>query len=384
MTVRSRERVLEDNPDVVVDLSNVCCDGSLGSAAYEAEWTRYERVLAAWRAQMDEHPRAAAIADASLRYKFSPEDCARFKREVSDGAVKVVHGGEADPEILRLAERTHALVLSDDLFRDHRRFYPWIEAEPSRFYTWKTHLDGEIRIVAQDMCATSPRSISIHEEAKLLRNHDLDPDRSSQRVLLQHAYRCDNPECLNGSAYRDGLPYPPRRGPGGEPLCRHCKSRLVDLGSMPDALKLVFEHDGEKLWEFLIEDAHTLELGRTLLTKQLGPESASVLELISRRHLELRWADGRLLARDLGSQNGTTIARRRHGSRSLGTPEPLVQDELVEVGPADELVIADAIVLRRSGKDFTARTDVLPPARATDAPQAGAEQSVSTITPRPR
>jgi hypothetical protein len=123
------------------------------------------------------------------------------------------------------------------------------------------------------------------------------------------------------------------------------RPRLVVVGSLHD--------------DFGAESPLTLtgptRLGRSMAFHRVFPLRPSEVHTpsssIARHHAELRWADGTVSVRDLGSTNGTLIIRRGEPGRLLcpttyGADLPslpwLVRDrtpELVELRIGDELVL---------------------------------------------
>src|SRR3954470_24283446 len=103
------------DPQVIVDLSNVCRDESLSDSPNRAAWSRFERLMQAWREQIEPNPQGIALADENLRFLFGPADRREFELAERSGLVRVVSGA-ADTEILRWAETSGASVLSKDRF----------------------------------------------------------------------------------------------------------------------------------------------------------------------------------------------------------------------------------------------------------------------------
>src|SRR4051794_16671552 len=95
------------NPQVIVDLSNVCRDARLAASPDEASWARFERLMEAWQRSTGATAEGVAIADANLRYRFGAADRKRFSAAERSGVVRTV-AGSADPEILRWADASGA------------------------------------------------------------------------------------------------------------------------------------------------------------------------------------------------------------------------------------------------------------------------------------
>ena len=76
---------------------------------------------------------------------------------------------------------------------------------------------------------------------------------------------------------------------------------------------------------------------------------------ISRQHVELALdGAGKLSARDLGSTNGTQIAKWNREQKRCAAPQPIGSNETVRVGRRDLLRLAGVLELRASGRRFAA------------------------------
>jgi hypothetical protein len=350
-------------PRLLVDLSNVCRERALGAGDRRAAWERFVRVMHAWQRQLGGVPRGLALADENLRFLLCERDRVALEAAERDGIVRSVPGS-ADREILRLAERHGACVLSSDYFRGSRRDrHPWIQGCVDRFFAWKLDADGELTIVARDMGHTSAPSLSRHAELDELRDRGLDARLPADRELLGHGYRCTNEACLTARWHPDRLLVLPEQR-DGRPRCPGCGCPLADLGPRPATVKVVIERrDGAKLLERTLEEGQELQLGRADLLDADDPR----LPRVSRRHVQLSLRDGRLWARDLDSRNGTTLIRwdERHAA---GAPAVALAGEPLALGPRDLLVLAGAVRLRRSGERFAiAAPAAEDPRRATGA-----------------
>ena len=353
-----------DDPQVIVDLSNVCRDESLGAAATKATWDRFVRVMKAWRDQIEPSPQGVAIADENLRFLFSGADRREFELAERSGLVRTVSGA-ADHEILRWAERSGAAVLSKDRFVGHRRQHPWIEGAVGRFFAWETDHSGMVRITARDMGVAAAYSLSRGEEADLLKERGLDPRRPSDRELLTHAFRCTNRDCLTARFSPDRLLVPPARKQH-QPVCPGCGRALEDLGPRPGAIEIVIEAGERELARKVVEDGGQLTLGRADVPNERGAEAARDFGRVSRAHIGVSVERSRLRICDLESRNGTSIARWDSVARTFTEPEPLAAGERVELGHRDVAILADVLRVRRSGQQFAAR----PSAASHDAPAA--------------
>ena len=120
------------NPTVIIDLSPI--------VRYEKsnDWRNVERVVEAWRKQKDPDAVFYGVADNSLWYKMDDYGQRQLNDWKKRGQARSLRW--ADPEIIELAEANpDATVITSDLFRDHRRNYPWLQGS-TRFV--KPVIDG--------------------------------------------------------------------------------------------------------------------------------------------------------------------------------------------------------------------------------------------------
>lgn len=338
------------DPQLIVDLSNVCRDEALGESPNKASWSRFERVMQAWQDQMGTIPQGVAIADENLRFLFGPADRRQFELAERSGLVRAVPGA-ADAEILRWAEASGAAVLSRDRFVGHRRQHPWIQGATDRFFRWERADSGDVRVVAADMGTAGKYSISRGEETDFLKGRGLDPRRESDRELLAHAYRCTNPGCLTAKFSPDRLLVPPAKSER-QPVCPGCKQPLEDLGPRPRAVELVIEHGEGELARKLLEEGSEITLGRSDLPRPSDEQTAQAVGRVSRSHLQVHIERSQLRIRDLESRNGTTVCRWDSVARSHSDPVKVAAGEQIELGHRDVALLGGAVRLRRSGQQF--------------------------------
>lgn len=340
------------DPQVIVDLSNVCRDGSLGKSSGQASWSRFERLMEAWRAQVEPNPQGVAIADENLRFLLGSADRRQFELAERSGLVRAVSGA-ADTEILRWAEASGAVVLSRDRFVGHRRQHPWIQGTVDRFYRWEVDSSGTIRVGAAHMGTSGPYSVSRGEEADLLKARGLDPRRPSDLEVLSHAYRCANPSCLTAKFTPDRLLVPPARRQR-QPICPGCEKPLEDLGPRPGAVEIVLESADQELARRIVEDGGELTMGRSDVPVRGGEAARQALARVSRAHVRILLDRWRLRVRDLDSRNGTAILRWDSAARAHTEPQAISAGDTVDLGPRDVLLLAGALRVRRSGQQFAA------------------------------
>lgn len=338
------------DPQLIVDLSNVCRDESLGASPNNAAWSRFERVIKAWKEQIEPSPQGVAIADENLRFLLGAADRRQFELAERAGLVRVVRGS-ADTEILRWAQMSGASVLSKDRFVGHRREHPWIQGTIDRFYMWEARRDGSVRIVAAAMGTSGAYSVSRGEEADLLKARGLDPRRPSDREILMHAYRCANLACLTARFSPDRLLVPPAQS-RRQPVCPGCGRPLEDLGPRPGAVEIVIEDSGRELARRLVEEGATVTLGRSDVPKPREESAVRTVGRVSRSHISLRVERSRLRICDLDSRNGTAVLRWDSVARSFGEPQPIAPGEYVDLGPRDAALLGGTLRVRRSGQQF--------------------------------
>lgn len=361
-----------DDPQLIVDLSNVCRDWLLSpdgdrlSLDRSASWRAVERVMAAWRAQMSRSPRGIAIADESLRPLLRSGDRQLLAEAEQSGEVRFVP--EADRLILELARSTDAAVLTRDRFVGHRREHPWIQGVTGRFYGWEVDDDGAVSIVALDMGTSTAYSISRGEEADRLKERGLDPRDPADRELLLHVYRCTDARCLTARFTPQRLLVPPAVA-GRRPICPGCGNDLQDLGPRAGTVEIVVGLGERELIRRVLEDGATTTIGRADLP--VVPETLSALARVGRRHAEVGVEGTMLRVRDLGSRNGIAVARFNSLTHVLEAPRPIGAGEAVQLGHRDVAVLAGTVRVRRSGQQFA-----VPPVRPA-AP--GAARGGSTL-----
>lgn len=116
-----------ESPTVIIDLSPVV------RLDDKDDWRHVELVVKGWQEQRDAHAVFYGVADNSLWYMmddYGKRSLQKWKRDQ-----KARSTTWADPEILELAEKyPDAVVITTDLYRDHRRAHPWLQGS-QRFYT---------------------------------------------------------------------------------------------------------------------------------------------------------------------------------------------------------------------------------------------------------
>ena len=77
------------------------------------------------------------FVDASLKYKLDPNDKSSLEDQISDGTIIMTPAGvTADSYLLHWSDQHNAIVVSNDLFREYKKKYPWLgERENGRCVT---------------------------------------------------------------------------------------------------------------------------------------------------------------------------------------------------------------------------------------------------------
>lgn len=338
-----------DRPDVAVDLSNVCRDERLGCDG--SHWARYLRLLAALEHRLGRPPKGIAFADASLRPRLSNRDARAFDADEQRGCLRVVRG-DADVEILAYARDTGARVVSRDRFLGHRAAHPWIQGDADRFIGWKPKGDRLV-LFSRRMGVRSPFTISEGEESDRMKGAQVDPSSGRDREVLGHAFRCENGSCGLARRFPDHLAQPPslRRG---MPTCPECGHELLDLGPRAASTEFVLEVGDVELRRISLVPGDGLVLGRRELE---GParrwKVAERIGRVSREHLSLSVGDdGDVVAKDLGSRNGSHVSTWDAARGGWGEPRRLPPSVDTRLSARDAVMLAGVVRVRRSGQHF--------------------------------
>jgi hypothetical protein len=340
-----------NRPDIVVDVSNACRDRRLGDGDATATLDRLWRLFQTWVDQFGFVPEWVGIADANLRFVLDPRDRAAFASLVREARIEECHG-DADKRVLELAGDLGAAVLSNDAFKGHRRRHPWIQGNTRDFVGWRLVGDA-VGLVIRDMGVRSDSTISAAQEEDLIKERRL----RGHADVLESAYRCDSPTCLYHQYSPDRLPSLPAVAEDGSIVCPGCNCELTPIGERPAAAELKLSAiGGPGKYRWLLEEGRAAIFGRgsdadgdvsRILERKLHP-------LISRRHVQIAVIEGRLIATDLGSTNGTTVQRREHARPGDIVDEPLMPGRPTEIGVRDRIVLAGVIAVDRSGQRFPA------------------------------
>jgi hypothetical protein len=307
-----------EQPDVVVDVSNLCFEDRLGSKA-AVDLFRVRRIAEAWQSQRGRST-FAFIADRSLgSYHLPPVQRPLYRTLVS--SKRFIEVDYADPVFLELADAAGAAVLSNDGFKDFRRDHRWLEAT-GRCFGWTVSGDT-VQIHDRDLGRLLPADESLHIERK---------ERGA------HPYFCDR--CGWGP-------------PVDSVECGGCGRDRIEVAPVEGAVGIVVETPVEGLdVRFVLGPGDDLTIGRAtpgLSTAEIGDAAAT----LSRQHLLVRNTGRGTHVRDISS-NGTDLFKWYPGGRD-GEPgyearDPLPDDVWTPFGRSDLALIGDGVAVRISGR----------------------------------
>lgn len=336
--------------ELVVDLANVCRSEdlsdhgatSLGRLDALAEaWSRWEGAFA--------QPLVRLVADASLRHDLSRSDKQRL-RAAEDSGYAEVHD-YADPVILDHAEHHACLVISRDQFVGHRRERPWITTADDQFISWIVEA-GSPRLSLATWPTRTDYSLSRAIERDELKGLGLD----ARSELLRFVHRCDNPACFRRAFAPRGAEFAPQPDAHGDPICPGCRRPLTVVGRRSDTALVKLRVHVASADEYLLlplERGHLVELGRASNDVSLESLLPTVDQArLSRRHANLQFDGREVRICDLGSSNGTKIARWDREIRDRRTPVAIAEGVGVVVRPRDQVILGGVLVLERSGRRY--------------------------------
>ncbi|MEI6620742.1 MAG: FHA domain-containing protein [Actinomycetes bacterium] len=277
---------------VLVDLSNVCRDESLGFSTEKASWPRWIRLEAAVRGHLGAETAFHLIADTNLREFLSRSDQARFDLGVRDKSIET--SATADQLILDDAINRGAFVLSNDGFTDYMKMPGVLDLHILR---WGVRMGS---VLVTEVRLQAPHSVLITERVE---QEEVKRKWANPRDL-DRKWRCRNDTCI------EGLVLIPKMREGSA-LCPSCESYLSDEGKWRDAAMVKILCGSSEIGRLTLEDGDRCTVGRLDdgvagfdPSAHLAPAEA---DKISRRHLELRNEQGRILVEDLESTNGSEV-----------------------------------------------------------------------------
>lgn len=333
---------------VVIDASNVAGDVSIGGCGKFC-WSRVEQLQQAWKREIDSNTRFLIVVDESLAPRLSSH--CKLKYRAASESKDFAALRFADPEVLHLAEVHDALVLTLDVFRDHRRTHPWLDGCLTRFVGWKS-TGSSLTFTFRDMGIPSDFSKTYAEEVAEFKGRGLTITSPEVRQALGHAYRCDNGKCW---VHR----YDPGRFTGvpdfsviSKPKCPSCGELLVDLGMAPRLVQVKFSNlDNSCLERRTLSPGDSLEIGRDSIKDLLQSVLHDDWLAISRRHARIDWDGESLTCSDLGSRNGTKKIPWEGKARGYGNSVNVSMSPMLLL-PRDEVRIGRVLRVTRSARQF--------------------------------
>ena len=327
-------------PTVILDLSNIAVEP--GTNGKRANWGRVDATLSTWRSEVDASAVFYGVADRSLLQKLDRAGIHELRRWQRAGRAQIVPW--ADPIVCELAERSdRAFVITNDNYKGLRQRFSYLQG-CNRFYSVQASSEGAPRL--------TPRRLAIIDSAEISAARE-DEDRTPLHLreaqghaLLRFEWACENVDCPRSAlTVLEDLPF----NDHGVAKCPGCDRELrkVALAESTAELKLVV--DGNDAERVPMADGTVLVIGRgsdpmTIDVREFMAKEGA--EKISRLHVEVTNRSGRLLARDLGSRNGTLIVCGGQVPAALAGDVPTVMH------PGTKLVLAGRLVLQRSGKRY--------------------------------
>ena len=149
---------------IVVDGSNIATEGRTSPSLAQLN----EAILAF----LDEHPEFSTaeiivVVDASFGHRIDPEEVPAFDQAIDHGEIVTPPAGalgRGDGFILRIAEKSGALVLSNDSFQEFHAERPWL-FEPGRLIGGKP-VPGVGWVFTPRTPVRGPRSRAVTSQAK--------------------------------------------------------------------------------------------------------------------------------------------------------------------------------------------------------------------------
>ncbi|MEV0711591.1 FHA domain-containing protein [Nocardia aurea] len=321
-------------PSVIIDLSPIVL------LRGEPDWRWVEAAVEAWREQHDANARFYGVADNSLYYKLDEAGkraLSQWKRKHMARSVSW-----ADPEVLELATQFDtASILTTDLFRDHRRDFPWLQGTER---IWKPVVcDGTVGFERLNYAPIPAVEVSWRiEEADLTAKGF---KTREARDVLQYEWRCTTGSCPWASkavieedpAFRDG-----------KIVCPACSAPARRMGFRDSTKEIVLLLGDDEVDRLPVPEHSELTVGRG---RDVGRyDVREVLEgaaanKVSRDHLKLSNKGGRVFVEELGSKNGTDFVREDGVTAQLqeGVQQALALNEHLALA-------GGALNIRLSGK----------------------------------
>lgn len=326
--------------DLLIDVANACRDERLGGSG--TSWDRLDRVMAAWRDQVNPHSRALLVADDNLARDF--RDSASRERWAAEVRGRtMLTSPHADAVILDTARSTGASVLSRDGFVAHRRVHSWIQGDSEHFWRWTVDRAGRVGIRLEPMGVRNDYSITRAVEKGDLKRLGLE-DAALRETVLSRVYRCDNAACELSESVLSKLPAVSQ----GRAICPACRRPLRDRGPRPPGRRLKVFVAGEEVGSEVLGDGEVVTLGT-------APRSAATIDIsefgdaegINRSHLRLEVRGGQVVAESIA---GSPVQVQRWRDRQWQEPQVLAGPTTLL--PRDRIILPSRCTIEQSAREY--------------------------------
>ncbi|REE97764.1 FHA domain-containing protein [Thermomonospora umbrina] len=300
------------------------------------EFARVERVRAACAARWpDRHVRA--VIDASVMSRLA--DRAGAATAEREGWL-ITATGDADDDVLEIADRYAALVFSRDNFGHARLEYPWLDGEPDRVW-WFSTRRGLVTLAPRPLKRLTPDEIERARREK---------ERKAGRPVddADRTWRCLAAEGV--CTYAGGpVPAGMLREHRGAWFCMACNNEAEEVlyepspAAPPAAPTLLVQVDGDRRRTLDVPSGGLL-LGRggprrPRVTDVTASLDRSAAKQISRDHLRVEVDDDGWPVAVHEGENGVTFLNPRIGPDGLPADNRLVRGEEYPLCDGDELVL---------------------------------------------
>jgi hypothetical protein len=329
--------------DLLVDVSNVCKDEYLGGA--HVSWARLDKLMNAWRKQVNPDSRPLYVADDSLsREMRDPQSRERWGRMIRSG--DLVSVPDADELILRLAAETGAAVLARDAYLGHRRRHTWVQGDDEHFWRWEVDDSGDIAIILEPMTVAGDYTMTSAMDKDTRKR--LGYRRSEHEVLLQFVYRCANPICVLSSS--PVIPIMPAIV-NDAAVCPECRRPLRSRGPRPAARRLKLMVAGKEAAEEILEEEDVLVVGRSSAPGCW--DIAAVIDAhlrLPNNLIRLRLRGGQVVAEPIAEEQVVAWQRFDPGKQLYETPRAL--DTSQTLLARDRLLISATVRIEQSARSY--------------------------------
>ena len=355
---------------VLIDGANVAGDARLPGCGKFC-WARVTAVKSVWLTQIDSGAAFTTYMDSGPGRNLGPCCKQQYRRERDGG--QIIEVEFVDPEILLMAERTDAAVITGDFFKDARRDHPWLNGNRSQFFEWGLE-NSQIRIIPRNMGTPSEFSKSRAEERSELKGMGVDVAKPAIERAVRLAYRCDNETCWLHQYDPGHFTGIPDVTDPQHPRCTACRRALTALGEAPRLVQLKFtDSQQSKLERRTFLPGMSFVIGRDTSDELVSKVLAADIGLVSRQHARIDWDGSQLSLTDLGSKNGTTICRWAGKQNGYEPAVPITGT--VSLRRRDEVCLAGVLMITRSARSFTLEPETMSGQRATENPPTVAPES---------